>query len=211
LRLGIYGGSFDPVHIGHLLVAETVRDQLKLDKILWIPAFQSPLKQNALPTDAKDRVEMLSLAIGGHPHFELDTREINRGGVSYTIDTIRTLQADQPGNEWFLVIGADSLIDLERWKEPAELCRLTMPVVVARGGMPPPDFNYFTKFVDSARLAAIQKHRIVMPEIEISSRDLRLRTALGQSIRYQVPASVEAFIRNKQLYREKLPSKNNDE
>ncbi len=189
------------MHIGHLLVAETVRDQLKLDKVLWIPAFQSPLKQEWLPTDSKDRVEILRLAIGGHPHFELDTREIDRGGVSFTIDTIRSLQADQPDHEWFLVMGADSLIDLERWKEPAELCRLTMPVVVARGGMPPPDLGHFAKFVDADRLATIQAHRIVMPEIEISSRDLRLRVAQGRSIRYQVPASVEAFIRNQQLYR----------
>ena len=189
------------MHIGHLLVAETARDQLNLDKILWIPAFQSPLKQDGKPTDSKDRVQMLRLAIGGHPHFELDTREIHRGGVSYTIDTIRSLQADQPGIEWFLLMGADSLNDLERWKEPAELCRLSIPVVVARGGMPPPDLSQFSKFVDAARLATIQEHRITMPEIEISSRDLRLRIAQGRSIRYQVPASVEAFIRNQPLYR----------
>ncbi len=201
MRIGIYGGSFDPVHTGHLLVAETVRDQLKLDKVLWIPAFQSPLKPDGKPTDSKDRIEMLKLAIGGHPQFEIDTREIERGGLSYTVDTIRSLQADQPGHAWFLIMGADSLIDLERWKEPTELCRLTIPVVVARGGMQPPDFNHFAKFVPKERLAIIQDHRITMPELEISSRDLRKRIAQGQSIRYQVPASVEAYIHSKQLYR----------
>ncbi len=202
MRIGIYGGSFDPVHLAHMLVAETVRDQLKLDKILWIPAAQSPLKQGVAPSEAKDRVEMLRLAIGGHPAFEIDEREIHRGGVSYTIDTVRDLQNEMTNHEWFLLMGADSLADFAKWKSPSELCRLTIPVVVARGGEALPNLDDFGSFANADRVEQIKRHSVVMPQLEISSRDIRSRINAGRSIRYQVPAGVEAYIQTKQLYRE---------
>ncbi len=201
LRIGIYGGSFDPVHTGHLLVAETVREQMGLDKVLFIPAFQSPLKLDYPPTAGRARSEMLQLAIGGHPSFELDERELTRGGVSYTIDTIRELRSEQPDTEWYFLMGADSLADLGRWKEPEQLCSLAIPVVVTRGGCAPPDLKAIEPFLDSARMAIVRQHVVNMPQMEISSRDLRLRVQNKKSIRYQVPASVEAYIKTHNLYR----------
>jgi nicotinate-nucleotide adenylyltransferase len=202
VKIGIYGGSFDPVHLGHLLVAETVRDQLKLDQVLFIPAAQSPLKQGNIPTSAKNRVEMLRLAIGAHPAFEIDEREIQRGGISYTIETVRSLQSERPDATWFLLMGADSLRDFDKWKEPRELCRLTTPVVVARGGEPAPNLDRFAEFTDSERVEAIKHSTVTMPQLEISSRDIRRRVNEGRSIRYLVTAAVEAYIKNEGLYRE---------
>jgi len=201
LRIGIFGGSFDPVHIGHLLVAETVREQVGLDKVLFIPAFQSPLKLDYPPIAGRARLEMLQLAVGGNPNFEVDDRELTRGGVSYTVDTLRGLQLEKPDVEWFLVMGADSLVDLGRWKEPKELCSSAIPIIVARGGLPPPNLDTLTQFVDSDRLALIRRYIVQMPQLEISSRELRLRVQNKRSIRYQVPASVEAYIRMHALYR----------
>lgn len=200
MRIGIYGGSFDPVHVGHLLVAETVREQIQLDQVLFIPAAQSPLKLDYPPIAGRARVEMLQLAIGGHPAFNVDDREIARGGVSYTVDTLRELQSEQPGMEWFLLMGADSLVDLGRWKEPSELCKHATPVVVARGGSPVPDLERIQPFVDAKRMNQIRQFVVKMPQFEISSRDLRVRIQNKKSIRYQVPASVEAYIASHQLY-----------
>ncbi len=201
LRIGIYGGSFDPIHLGHLLVAETVREQVGLDKVLFIPAFQSPLKLDYPPIAGRARLEMLQLALGGHPNFEVDDRELVREGISYTVDTLRELQLEKPDTEWFLLMGADSLVDLDRWKEPIELCALAIPVVVARGGLPPPNLDILMQFVDSKRMAMIRKYVVQMPLLEISSRDIRIRVQSNRSIRYQVPASVEAYIRTHELYR----------
>lgn len=201
MRIGIYGGSFDPIHIGHLLVAEMVREQVGLDKILFIPAFQSPLKLDYPPIGGRSRLEMLQLAIGGNPYFEVDDRELIRGGTSYTIDTLRELHSEKPDAEWFLLMGADSLVDLVRWKEPESLCRLAVPIVVARGGLPPPDLDSLRQFVDTNRMAMIERYVVNMPQLEISSRDLRNRILNQRSIRYQVPSSVEAYIRANELYR----------
>jgi nicotinate-nucleotide adenylyltransferase len=201
LRLGIYGGSFDPVHIGHLLVAETVREQMKLDEIIWVPAALSPLKQANPPSSNRARLEMLRLAIGGHPQFSVDERELNRGGISYTVDTLRELHRERPDHTWFFLMGADSLIDFDRWKEPAEICRLASPIIVARGGEPPPDFNLLKAYLVEPRLLEITEQAIRMPQIQISSSELRQRASQGLSLRYRVPSSVDAYIRQHQLYR----------
>jgi len=184
-----------------LLVAETVCEQIGLDKVLFIPAFQSPLKLDYPPTVGRARSEMLQLATGGHPSFELDERELTRGGVSYTVDTLRELRSEQPDTEWFLLMGADSLVDLGRWKEPSQICNLAIPVVVARGGSPQPDLETIGQFVDADRMALIRQYIVNMPQMEISSQDLRTRIQNKKSIRYQVPASVEAYIKTHNLYR----------
>jgi nicotinate-nucleotide adenylyltransferase len=202
LRIGIYGGSFDPVHFGHLLVAETVREQVGLDKVLFIPAFQSPLKLDYPPISGRARLEMLNLAVGGNPSFEVDDRELQREGISFTIDTLRELRNEKPDVDWFLLMGADSLVDLGRWKEPSELCKLAIPIIVARGGFPLPNLDSLLPFVDSDRMADILRFVVHMPQMEISSRDLRIRIQNHRSIRYQVPASVEAYIRTHELYRD---------
>jgi nicotinate-nucleotide adenylyltransferase len=206
VRIGIYGGSFDPIHLGHLLVAETVREQLALDSIRWIPAYQSPLKQATPPTSATARLEMLRLAVADHPHFTVDDRELRRAGISYTVDTLRELHAEQPEVEWFLILGADSLTDLGKWKEPTTICQLALPIIVARGGHPLPSLDDLAPFMPPSRLALVATHTVTMPQIEISSRELRGRAAAGKSLRYRLPASVETYIRTRQIYRAPPPA-----
>ena len=200
MRIGIYGGSFDPIHVGHLLVAETVREQVGLDRVLFIPAFQSPLKLDYPPIDGRSRLEMLQLALGANLAFAVDDRELTRGGISYTVDTLRELRSENPDAEWFLLMGADSLADLHRWKEPQAICSLAVPVVVARGGLPPPNLDCLLQFVDTHRIDTIRRFVVNMPQLEISSQELRNRIRSNKSIRYQVPASVEAYIRTHALY-----------
>ena len=141
MRLGIFGGTFDPVHLGHLLLAEYCREQCRLDAVWFVPAAEPPHKQRTDLTPAERRAEMLQLAIGGHETFSVCTREIERGGVSYTVDTLSELADEDPARSLFFLLGGDSLADLPRWREPRRICQLAMPVVVTRPGSPEPDYN----------------------------------------------------------------------
>ena len=201
MRIGIYGGSFDPVHYGHLLLAETCREAGRLDQVWFVPTALAPHKQGSEPTLAQQRVDMLGLAIAGHEHFEISEIEIDRGGVSYTVDTLRHLHEDDSTRELFLLIGADSLVDLPTWRAPDEICRLATPLVVARPGAAQPDFTPLAEFVSPDRAEAMRQSVIEMPQIEISSTNLRHRVATGQSIRYQTPRAVEKYIEANGLYR----------
>ncbi len=201
MRLGIFGGSFDPVHYGHLLLAETCREQCRLDRIWFLPAAVPPHKQGKALAPAKARVEMLELAISGNEQFAVSTMELDRGGVSYTVETLRTITAQQPGEELFFLMGADSLHEMVTWREPAEICRLVTPVVVHRVDSPPPDFAVLSPLVSPERLAAIREHQVEMPLIDLSSTDLRQRAASGQSLRYRTPRAVEKYIETQGLYR----------
>ncbi len=201
-RIGIFGGSFDPIHIGHLLLAELCCESLQLDQVRFLVANVSPFKTDKQPASNKDRIEMVMLAIGGNPKFEIDTREIDRGGVSYTIDSVRSLSAELPGSELFLLIGADAIVDIGKWREPVELFRLVTPSVISRGGVGEPPWDVLKPYVDPTQMVEILKSKVSGPQIEISSNDLRERCRRGKSIRYQVPSSVEMFIRERELYRE---------
>lgn len=199
-RIGIFGGSFDPIHIAHLILAECCRETLDLERVLFIPAFISPLKQSAAPVDPKHRVEMLRLAVGGNPFFHLDTQELDRGGVSYTIDTVESLKQDYPDAELFLLMGADSVRDLPKWKAPGELLGLVSIGAISRGGLGSPPWESIRHLVTEERWLKIQ-NQINAPQIELSSSNLRQRISTGRSIRYQVPAAVEMYIQQHQLYR----------
>ncbi|MGC4004614.1 MAG: nicotinate (nicotinamide) nucleotide adenylyltransferase [Pirellulales bacterium] len=118
MRLGVFGGSFDPVHLGHLILAESCREQAALDRVLFIPTHIQPHKQGHTPAPDLARLEMLKLAIGGNSAFELSTREVDRGGVSYTVETLTHLKAERPEAELFFMMGADSLADFPKWREP---------------------------------------------------------------------------------------------
>jgi nicotinate-nucleotide adenylyltransferase len=204
MKIGFFGGSFDPIHNAHLILAECAREQLGLDQVRFVPAKISPLKQDRLPIEDKHRAEMVRLAINGNSNFSIDTRELDRGGISYTIDTLTEMKSELPEAEFWLLMGADSLADFKKWKSPTqllELCRL--------GVMVRPDNNGAIKELDwsetNAMLPAALKSRgvgraIPAPNLQISSTDLRLRCREARSIRYQVPAAVEAYIQQNGLY-----------
>ncbi|TWU00902.1 nicotinate (nicotinamide) nucleotide adenylyltransferase [Stieleria varia] len=199
-RIGIFGGSFDPVHLGHLWIAETAMERLQLDALHWIPVAQSPLKaRNPLASD-QQRLEMLALAVSGRDGWVVDDREIRREGVSYTVDTVEQLQAEMPDTDWYLIIGSDSLASMERWHEPEKLLRQVTLAVVQRGGQPEIEFSVLDGLVDAARVEEFRQSVIKMPVIEISSSEIRERVGQGSSIRFRVPRPVETYIEANDLY-----------
>src|SRR5438876_493008 len=185
MRLGLYGGSFDPVHYGHLLLAECCRETLRLDEVWLVPAAIPPHKQSRERAPAKARLEMLELALAGHEQIKASTLEIDRGGVSYTVDTLAAVRHLHPEATLFLLMGADSLHDLPTWREPARICELAIPAVVHRGGAAEPDFSVLTPLVSTERIAEIRAAQVEMPLIELSSTDLRQRVASGKSLRFR--------------------------
>jgi nicotinate-nucleotide adenylyltransferase len=200
MRLGIYGGSFDPVHYGHLLLAECCRESLRLDEVWLVPAAVPPHKQDRQRAAGKARLEMLELALSGHEQLRASSLEIDRGGVSYTVDTLAAMREQHPAATLFLLMGADSLHDLPTWREPARICELAFPAVVRRGGAPEPDFFVLAPLVTRQRLAEIKAAQVRMPLIELSSTDLRQRAAAGHSLRYRTPRAVEKYIETHRLY-----------
>jgi nicotinate-nucleotide adenylyltransferase len=200
MRICIFGGSFDPVHYGHLLMAETAREQLSLDRLLFMPAAIAPHKKQRPQAADKHRVEMLNLALAGHPQLLVSTLEIDRQGVSYTVDTLRAMRAEHPGAELFFLMGADSLVDLPTWREPQAVCELAILAVVRRLGAPPPDFSGLAGIVAPERIALFERHEVEMPLIELRSTELRQRVAAGRSIRYRTPRAVEKYIQTHRLY-----------
>ncbi len=150
---------------------------------------------------AAARIEMLKLAIGGHEAFSVYTGEIDRGGVSYTVDTLQRLHDEQPERELFFLMGADSLADLPNWRQPEKICSLAIPVVVRRAGAPEPDDAILSRLMASDRLALAREHRVEMPTIDLSASDFRRRVAAGKSIRYRTPRAVEKYIEAQGLYR----------
>jgi nicotinate-nucleotide adenylyltransferase len=200
MRLGLFGGSFDPVHYGHLLLAECCREQCRLDRVCFLPAASPPHKKGRTLSSPEDRVAMLRLAIAGHESFEISLHELDRGGTSYTVDTLRHFRESQPDDELFLLVGADMLHDLPNWREAAEVCRLALPVAVRRPGSDKPDFACMESIATAERIDEMQAHEAEMPEMGLSSTELRRRAAAGQSLRFQTPRAVEEFIREHQLY-----------
>jgi nicotinate-nucleotide adenylyltransferase len=183
-------------------LAEYCREQNRLDKVWFVPAAISPHKLDCRPMSAKARVEMLELAMGGHEAFGVSRIELERGGVSYTVDTLADFHDQHPTAELFFLMGADSLVDFGTWKEPGRICQLAIPVIVCRPGHSPPDYECFAPFVGSERLALIRQCQVDMPQVEISSTNIRQRVAAGKSIRFQTPRAVEKYIETQNLYRE---------
>jgi nicotinate-nucleotide adenylyltransferase len=191
MKLGILGGTFNPPHIGHLIIAESVRDQLKLDKILFVPSYSPPHKlysQVALPTQ---RYEMVEIALEKNRNFSVSDIEIAREGKSYTIDTINTLMGIYPGSQLYLIIGLDNLMDFSDWKSPNDIISKVELVVMNRPGYDVEVKNEFKRY------ATIVK----VPGIDISSSDIRRRVKMGRSIRYLVPFEIEQYILKKSLYK----------
>lgn len=201
MRIGLFGGSFDPVHRGHLLLADCCWRQAGLDRVDFVPTAQQPLKPRGPVASEADRLAMLRLAIDGHREFALSLVEIERGGVSYTVETLRQLQREAPDAEFFFLMGADSLADFPTWREPAAICELATPLVVRRAGTLPPDFDALAPFVSAARLAAIRAREIEMPATPISSSSIRRLVAEGGAWQTLVPENVAEYIEEHGLYR----------
>ena len=193
MRTGLFGGTFDPIHIGHLIIADTVRSDYPLDRILFIPAGIPPHKDNRRITPVNLRLEMVKAAVKPYLYFEVSDWEIRKKGAAYTIDTIRGLRASKTwgSDDLYFLMGADSLLELETWKNPDAILKEIPTLVVGR-----PDF-------DVKQAAPRFRERITFvptPHIGISSTEIRQRVREGKSIRTWVPERVEAFIRQKGLY-----------
>ena len=202
MRLGILGGSFDPVHYAHLLLAECCREACRLDEVWFMPAFVAPHKRHQGVSDSKHRVEMLKLATGGNASFRVSELELSRGGVSFTVQTLQELRRERPDAELFFLMGADSLRDLPTWRQPSEVCQLAIPVVVSRPDWPEPDYELLSPVVSPERLDEIRRYEVEMPLLQLSSSEIRSRVASKQSIRYRTPPAVETYIETHGLYRD---------
>lgn len=197
MRLGVFGGTFDPIHCGHLVAAEEVRAKLALDRVLFVPAGLPPHKLGREISPAHHRVTMLQLAIASNPGFELSRVDVEREGPCFTVDTLALLQEEWGSEaELFFIMGMDSLSEILTWKEPGRLIRLARIVVVRRHGS-----QADVGELEGALPGAAQRIQIVdAPRFEVSSSDIRRRVREGLPIRYQVPAAVEAYIREHHLY-----------
>ncbi len=200
MRIGLFGGSFDPVHYGHLLLAECCRESCGLDEVWFMPAATPPHKQYRSVTDGKHRVEMLRLATAGHPAFRVSTWELERGGVSYTVDTLQRMRQEYPQAELYLLIGADMLIDLPSWREPDTIWRLARVAVVKRAGQDL-SLEILAERLGAQLLESRPPQFVDMPLIELSSSAIRKAVAAGRSIRYRTPRAVELYIEQHGLYR----------
>lgn len=206
MRVGIFGGTFDPIHLGHLILAEQCRQQARLDQVLFIPAALPPHKREQAVSSFAQRVEMVTLAIAGNPAFRVDELEKERIGPSYTVDTLAQLRQARPGDDLFFLLGSDSLRDFPTWYQPRRILELAELLVVERPDFPaiaPADLRAALELDASFEL----RYQIVRsPLIELSSRDLRQYLAEGRSVRYMIPRAVEAYIGDKGLYRKTTPA-----
>ena len=201
MRLGIFGGTFDPVHLGHLIVAEQCREQARLDQVLFVPAARPPHKVEHQLTPFAQRVEMLALACAGYPAFKIEEMEKDRPGPSFTVDTLEQIHSRHRDAELFLLLGADTLHDLPHWYEPARIARLAELLVVPRSDWVLLSPEALHKSLGLPAEVPLRMQRISVPAIGISSRDLRRRADEGSSLRFLVPRPVEVYIQEKRLYR----------
>jgi len=185
MRIGVYGGTFDPIHVGHLAIARAALDGAKLDRVLFVPARRSPLKESGPVASADDRLAMLEAAVRDEPRFAISRVELEREGPSYTVDTLDALAKD---GELYLILGSDALSELSRWKSPDRVRKLAKILVARRPGAPDVDASLGAEAFDA-------------PRLDLSSRELRARAGRGLSLRYLVPDEVWRHIERRGLYR----------
>lgn len=187
MHRGIFGGSFDPVHNGHLVVARAAAKALGLDRVHLIPTFHQPLKKGEHGASAAHRMAMVRLAVQGDPVLRADATEVDRGGTSYMVDTLRTLAAEHPGDPLSLLVGADAAAALSLWRDVDEVTRLARIVVMTRPGAALPSGETFDV--------------LSVPEVDVSATDIRRRAAGGEALEGLVPESVAQYIAAHDLYR----------
>lgn len=187
--IGLFGGSFDPIHHGHLIVGRAVMEALPLDEVRFMPARGQPFKQGRHGAAPEHRGEMVRLAVAGERGFSRDTTELSGPEVSYTVDTLRRLRRDEPTRRFALLIGADAAAEFADWRESAAIPGLAEVVVFGRPGGPEP-------------VGSFVRHRVAVPAVDISATAIRTRVAAGLSIRYLVPDAVAEYIAAHGLYRD---------
>jgi nicotinate-nucleotide adenylyltransferase len=190
MKVGVFGGTFDPPHIGHLLVAAHAREILGLDRLVFMPSATSPHKRDRLLTAAAHRLAMVRLAVAGVPHMEVSDAEVRRGGVSYSIDTLKAVREEYVGAAITLIIGMDNVADFGTWKDPEGILGIAQVVVLTRPGYRTPQTDNYSRRMEMC----------AVPEIEIASRDIRRRVREGRSIHWMVTAEVEYYIHQQGLY-----------
>ncbi len=204
-RIGLFGGSFDPVHNGHLTLAKACKASAHLDEVWFIPTTVQPLKPYGPVASNEDRLAMLRLAIESLPQkdqegFSVSTIEIDRGGTSYTIDTLRTIREQDSTSELFLLMGADTLQDFQKWQEPAEVLKIATPIVVHRAGEPAPDFGVIIEYVSEEQLERFCSCVVEMPPMPISSSTIRERLQKKKPVDGEVPTSVAKYLSENSIY-----------
>ena len=192
MKIGFLGGSFDPVHFGHLIAAQDVYEQCGLDRLFLVPAAQAPLKPNDVQSSTEDRWAMLQAACEWDRRLEISDYELRKGGMSYTIDSVRHFKALFPKDELFWIIGGDQLPLLHKWKEISELAKQLEFIFLERPGHPGKPHT---------DIPGLRLHRCDGHLIEISSSELRQRVRMGRSLHYFCPQKVIAYIEDKKLYR----------
>ncbi len=199
-RYGILGGTFDPIHNGHLFIAQTALEELQLNKVLFIPNRISPFKEGEAVTEPHHRGTMTEIAILDNESFSMSPMEIYRKGPSYTIETIRQLIIENPPNTaFYFILGTDAFSEIEGWKDYQQLLSLINLVVVTRGGFDSSDLDKKIEYFTKVQKGHIMK--LTIPTLEISSTDIRNRIRGGKSIKYMVPQGVESYIRKHSLYK----------
>jgi nicotinate-nucleotide adenylyltransferase len=199
MRIGIFGGTFDPPHLGHLILAERCREEAKLDQVWFLTSYVPPHKADRPITRFEHRCEMVTLATTGQPAFRVEPIEKELPPPSYTVETLAELKARHPEHDFALIVGGDSLNYLSQWHEPRRLVETTALVAVPRPG---------NVLISAAELAsqvglpvdAVRLQVVDCPQVDIASRDIRERAKAGRSIRYLLPRSVEEFVRERKLY-----------
>jgi nicotinate-nucleotide adenylyltransferase len=197
-RIGLLGGSFDPVHLGHLLVAQAAREELGLTRLFFVPAAQSPFKPEGKPAPGAERLRLLRLALAGQVWCEVDDQEIRRGGASYTVETVREYARRFPGAQLFYLIGADHVAQLPKWRQAEELARLAEFVVIPRPGL-----GAEAPGLDGpagALPAPFRGRKLAGFPLGVSSSQIRGRVKAGLPIEMLVPRAVAEAIRNNRLY-----------
>lgn len=198
MRVGVLGGTFDPVHLGHLAIAEEVRIKLDLDRVIFIPAGQPRLRADEYLTPAIDRLRMVELATGDNPRFQVCDIEIQRSGPTYTVDTLVELgQRLDPDTSLYFIVGADILGHFHRWKDPEKVLEACHLVVVSRAGHQDDDWPEWFQGADSAKDKVAQ---LEIPMVDISGTEIRRRASLGESVRHLVPDLVAEYIQDRKLY-----------
>ena len=197
-KIGIMGGTFNPIHYGHLFLAENAFDQIGLERILFMPSKNPPHKTKPDMVTDEQRVDMIELAIGDNSHFELSTLELEREGLTYTADTLTILTAENPDTHYYFIVGADSLFMMHQWKKPQIIFDQCTVIAAGRDHVVQERLQKQAEFLTEQYHADIRL--IQMPTIQISSADIRERLAEGKTLRYYLPDQVIAYMKEKRLY-----------